>query len=90
MHKLLLLGATLLSFHGAHHRLYWHTGTVTCTIASGVRRNGSFDSTPYIVCTPDPGAWQWSSTPQVLNPSDYVNPTPGAQNYCPYDPNGNC
>lgn len=85
MIKLIALGASLLSFHGAPHRThhYWWIGVWNCTIST-VQKGGTYRGTPYIQCVAAPA--HWASTPQQLNPSDYVDPSNGAATYNPLAP----
>ena len=77
MGKLLVIGATLLAFHGGHHqRRYWWPGTQSCTIST-VDKNGVLRATPYVECVSVPAGW---------HPTPFVDPAANAA--LPYGPCG--
>jgi hypothetical protein len=71
MHKLLLLGATLIGFggHAAHQQpRYWWPAMDTCAVMTGRRRDGVWIGKPYIQCAAQPAHWS-AKPPPVEQPA---------------------
>lgn len=66
MSRLLLLGASLLAFHGHHQPRYWWPAMTQCTIAAKHKGNTFYvgSSSPNVYCVAHPA--HWSSTPPPI------------------------
>jgi hypothetical protein len=59
MGKLLVIGASILAFHGGHHqKRYWWPALDNCVAATAANREGALRATAYIVCTESPAGWR--------------------------------
>lgn len=69
--KLVMVGLSLLAFHGGQHHRYWWPAHIDCMVATGTTRSGAVISHPYVTCVAVPGRFgEKPPPPSVLNPAD--------------------